>query len=313
MTTNTEKEQTSIFSQFPKQIMEILLCDRTSKKNILWATNDYADKGIDEKSHVKLDQIYGPKLKVILIPRCQKHKDQQFGRTKERSEVFTPSWICNKQNNLIDEIWFGRKDVFNYWDAENPKKWISSSDNIQFETDIESQKTWQDYVNANRLEVTCGEAPYLTSRYDTTSGKAIKLDSRIGLLDRKLRVVRENVKNTADFYIWTEKAFQNTYGFELSGDSLILARSNLFLCFIEHTKAFLHKEPDIDEQIKIAEIISWNIWQMDGLNYKTPFGTSDEEEQLSLFPELNETESFICELKDWKENKVIKYKTLIKK
>ena len=29
------------------------------------------------------------------------------------AEVFTPSWICNAQNNLIDNAWFERKDVFN--------------------------------------------------------------------------------------------------------------------------------------------------------------------------------------------------------
>jgi hypothetical protein len=29
------------------------------------------------------------------------------------AEVFTPSWICNAQNNLIDNTWFGRDNVFN--------------------------------------------------------------------------------------------------------------------------------------------------------------------------------------------------------
>ena len=27
--------------------------------------------------------------------------------------MFTPSWVCNAQNNLIDDAWFGRKGVFN--------------------------------------------------------------------------------------------------------------------------------------------------------------------------------------------------------
>jgi hypothetical protein len=39
------------------------------------------------------------------------------------------------------------------------------------------------------MEISCGEAPYLVSRYDTVSGNIISVDDRIGLLDRKLRVV----------------------------------------------------------------------------------------------------------------------------
>lgn len=42
-------------------------------------------------------------------------------------------------------------------------------------------------------------APYLASRYDTVSGAPIPLQARIGLLDRKLRVVNENAKDDADW------------------------------------------------------------------------------------------------------------------
>lgn len=47
------------------------------------------------------------------MPRVLKDKQLQADRTKDKAEVFTPSWVCNAQNNLIDEAWFGRKDVFN--------------------------------------------------------------------------------------------------------------------------------------------------------------------------------------------------------
>lgn len=45
-----------------------------------------------------------------------------------------------------------------------------------------------------RLEISCGEAPYLVSRYDSVTGKTIKIKNRIGLLDRKLRIVSENIE-----------------------------------------------------------------------------------------------------------------------
>ena len=48
---------------------------------------------------------------------------------------------------------------------------------------------------SKRLEITCGEAPYIASRYDTVSGEPIEIKRRIGILDRKLRVVTENAED----------------------------------------------------------------------------------------------------------------------
>ena len=101
-------------------------------------------------------------------------------------EVFNPSWICNAQNNLVDEYWFGRPNVFN---IPQDGTW-TATERIAFPED--KQHTWKHYVDARRIEISCGEAPYLVSRYDTVTGEFIELLSRIVLLDRKLRVVTEN-------------------------------------------------------------------------------------------------------------------------
>ena len=39
----------------------------------------------------------------IIRPRAVKSKEEQTQRAKDKAEVFTPAWICNAQNNLIDE------------------------------------------------------------------------------------------------------------------------------------------------------------------------------------------------------------------
>jgi len=277
---------------FTEDILSIILLDRTTGKNILWATDDYTP--ISSKSQIRLSQITGSHSNRIK-PRIQKQKEEQQNRTRNKAEVFTPSWICNAQNNLIDEAWFGRKDVFNSVEIVdgrvNEKKWKSRKIKIKFSTDIESHKTWQDYVKLTRLEITCGEAPYLVSRYDTVTGKTIKLKERIGLLDRKMRVICENAANEAEFFLWATVAFQNIYGFELQGDNLLLARTNLLLSFNEYTKYFLKRSPTEEEQKKIAEIISWNLWQMDGLTFSTPF-SFPEDEHPSLFEEFNRQENF---------------------
>lgn len=295
---------------FSEQILSILLLDHTTNKNILWATEDYANKGISSKSQIQLSQILGANPKSKIESRTQKQKSLQSNRTKEKAEVFTPAWVCNSQNNLIDEAWFGRNNVFN---VEENKTWHTTKQKIIFDEKLESKKTWQDYVNATRLEITCGEAPYLVSPYDAANGKDIPLKKRIGLLDRKMRVVKENVQNESEYFLWTKIAFQNCYGFELQGDSLLIARINLLFTFIENTKNHLHCEPSEQEQVEIAKIISWNLWQMDGLTFKTPFSSANDDAQNSLFEEFNETENFPCKIKDWKENKIIEYRTLVKK
>lgn len=314
MNSAKRQQQDNQIFPFSEEILSILLLDRTTDKNILWATDDYPP--ISSKSQIQISQITGNHSDRIK-PRIQKQKEEQQSRTRSKAEVFTPSWICNAQNNLIDEAWFGRKDVFNSLEIVdgnvNEKKWKSRKTKIKFSTDIESHKTWQDYVKLTRLEITCGEAPYLVSRYDTVSGRAIKLKDRIGLLDRKMRVICENAANEAEYFLWATVAFQNTYGFEFQGDNLLLARANLLLSFNEYTKHFLKRLPTEEEQKKIAEIISWNLWQMDGLTFSTPFSSGDDSEQGFLFEEMNTVENFPCKIMDWKENKIILYKSLLKK
>ena len=193
------------FCSFDKDILTILLKDRTTGKNIIWATDEYAAFG---KSYTFQKPIALSSVKKIR-PRIDKSKAEQAGRAKDKAEVFTPSWICNIQNNLIDTAWFGKEGLFN---TETDRGWVTTSSPILFPT--HDGKTWQDYVMANRLEITCGEAPYLASRYDAVTGEEIPVANRIGLLDRKLRVVAENCHSEPDFYAWSVKAVQSIYGFE---------------------------------------------------------------------------------------------------
>ena len=61
--------------------------------------------------------------------RAAKSKKIQERRIRKRAEVFTPSWICNEQNNQVDEAWFGRANVFN---IPQGTTWITNNDKILF-------------------------------------------------------------------------------------------------------------------------------------------------------------------------------------
>lgn len=217
------------------------------------------------------------------------------------AEVFTPSWVCNAQNNLIDDAWFGKQGVFN---AESPEHtWKATTGKIEFP----EGKTWKDYVRDTRLEITCGEAPYLVSRYDTVSGMPIELAERIGLLDRKLRVVSENTETTGEFLDWCQEAYKNTYGYEWQGDNLLLAREALLFTFLDYYRAKFGEEPLLKSIQYIAYIISWNVWQMDGLKFCPP---GEEPCEDDLFNPSN-----LCLIRDWRkprDKQKIYFKSLLK-
>lgn len=295
-------------------ILDILLIDRTTKHNIVWATDDYQRLGLlyHAECEINKKQITGENVNVIQ-PRITKSKQERNNRTREKAEVFTPSWICNAQNNLIDTSWFNREGVFN---TQKEKSWRVNSSKIEFPN--KRGRKWKDYVDAPRLEITCGEAPYLVSRYDTANGKLIKVHRRIGLLDRKLRVVNENTDTEEEWFKWVIRAFQATYGFEYQGDSLLIARENLLYTFIENLKYKFKRKPTLKELKEIATIISWNIWQMDGLNYTSPYSdkkTPQEFDQIA-FEETETQPVKYCLIKDWKaarakKKAIIEYRSLL--
>lgn len=248
-------------------ILTTLLRDHTTEGNILWLTHDYEahGKGYEYNSPITKELITGTNSGII-IPRTMKTASQKTSRKRNKAEVFTPSWVCNAQNNLIDEEWFGRKDVFNHENDDHT--WIPTEGKITFQDT--NGKMWKDYVRSNRLEITCGEAPYLVSRYDTVTGKPIGINNRIGLLDRKLRVVGENTDTTKDWLHWAQEAYMSTYGYEWQGDSLLISRKSLFISFIEYYLQKFDSLPLVKSLSYIAYIISWNLWQMDGLKCVVP-------------------------------------------
>lgn len=313
-------KETNIY-KLDSRLLEILLTDRSSKKNLIWATDNYASRGFGFQSfdYITVNAIIRRNGSVIK-PRVEKSKKEQASRVKDKAEVFTPSWICNAQNNLIDDAWFGKGNVFN---TETDKGWIVNLDRITFP----EGKSWQDYVKENRLEITCGEAPYLVSRYDTVTGNIIAIKERIGLLDRKLRVISENVDGEQEWVEWAKIAFKSVYGFDWQGDNVLLARENLLRTFIDYYTDKFGLSPITEYLIDFAEIISWNIWQMDGLKYVIPNSCKPVPKlQMSIFEDEEECEECpgcanndnskhtgtYCVIKDWEKGRNVKFVSLIR-
>lgn len=323
----------NIREQYP-DVLNTLLRDHTTQNNIFWATHNYTDLGENYKYNVPIyPELITGEHKDIIVSRVKKDANLQQIRIRDMGEVFTPSWICNAQNNLIDQAWFGRKNVFNkeITNKNGVHSWKINPDKITFP----EGKTWKHYVRDTRLEMTCGEAPYITSRYDITTGEYIPLENRIGFLDRKLRVINENVETTGEWLDATQVAYKSTYAFEWQGDSLLLAREAMLSTFIENYTQKFQKPPLLKSIQYIAYIISWNVWQMDGLKGVVPDSCSEKPcSQLELFDtqqikycegckngNIRQHNGIYCQIKDWnnkdlstnKKGRKIRFIDLLKK
>lgn len=286
-------------------LLDRLLEDRTTKAHILWATDAYAGLGPDYQrdKEITAELITGERSGVIKN-RARKALEQQSARTRQHAEVFTPHWVCAKMCAYADEMWFGKQDGF-FRDGE-------PTDRVTFP----KRKSWKRYVDGRRMEITCGEAPFLVSRYDVSTGEIIPLERRTGLLDRKLRVVGENADTEEEWLQWALRAFQATWGYEFQGDNLLIARLNLLMTFEEYLSAKWKRKPTKQEYETIADAIVWNLWQMDGLTYTIPYRKPEEEGfQFDFFEEMGfpaeeEKQQPYCRVYDWRKKTSFEFQEL---
>lgn len=291
-------------------LLDRLLQDKATKGNILWATDAYAELGewYAPGNEIRPQRITG-EWSDLIKTRARRAMEQRTERTRQHAEVFTPLWIVKKMNDFADEQWFKRKSGIYK---------LTDEGKIYFSKD----KHWKLYVDARRMEITCGEAPFLVTRYDVETGEAIPIEDRIGLLDRKLRAVTENTHDIEEWKTWALRAVQATYGYELQGDNLLIARVNI-LCSVEEQMFHRWRQrPDKAWLEKLCNVISWNLWQMDGIRGCVPVPPRPTEEQLSLFPPLHEQTNLFgemeeqeipCRLYDWRGDRCISYTTLREK
>lgn len=258
------------------ELLAKLLRDQTTGGNILWCTHDYEQLG---EGYNFNDEITSEKI------------------TGEHGMIIRPRVLKSKEQQT-DRV----KDMAEVFTPS----WVVKMmvDYVDFD------------INTRCLELTCGEAPFLVSRYDATTGEPIAIDERVGILDQKLRLVNEQQPSDGDWLALVRQSFQSTYGYEWQGDSLLLARENLLYTFIEYYESRFGCKPDIPLLQDFAEIISWNLWQMDGLSYRTPREKTEEppQSQLSFFDEAPaDTPAPLCIIMDWQKGENIKVNDIKKR
>ncbi len=242
-----------------------LLVDKTTKRHILWGTDAYEERGegYGKGREMEVSLFLYDNLGVITA-RADKALEQQSSRTKQHGEVFTPRWVCDRMIDALDCDFFGVETL-------PADAWH------HIDTLFAGKKSWKKYVDNKRLEITCGEAPYLAQRYDASTGEMIPVGERTGILDRKLHVVSFFAESEEIWIRWAMRAFEATYGYEYQGDNLLIARVNGMKTFQEHYEARWGKSPAGKVLAKLVNKLVWNFWQMDGLTLRLPYCVEDVE------------------------------------
>ncbi len=224
-----------------KNVLGELLQDKTTGENIIFATDNYSNYGCTDSDYITINKLldFGS---ADIQPRVMKARTEQTKRTRNKAEVFTPVHIVRYMCDHCDSTWNQQKNA----------------------------DDWKKYINRKVLEITCGEAPFLATRYDAATGEFLPVGKRTGILDRKLRRINEQITDETEWLRWVFQAYKSTYGYEFQGDNLLIARINLLVTFCEYMEVRWNRKATNNELNKLANIIAWNIWQMDGLNDIVP-------------------------------------------
>lgn len=187
------------------------------------------------------------------IPRAAKDALVQKDRTKYTAEVFTPAAICALQVNTAIEL---------------------LAQGLQPDTVV--------------LEACCGEAPYLTQRYDAHFNHPIPSSERNGLFDKKLALVNATYDgdNVAQWHERAKVALQTTYAFDLQADNAVIARANLLASYEEAAPG---GSLPATLRAEVETILAHNVWQMDILQEGKAVSLFETEEHLPGVYDINLT------------------------
>jgi soluble P-type ATPase len=157
------------------------------------------------------------------------------------------------------------------------------------------------------------------------NGDISKLVKAIHLSKITMTGIKQNL-------FWAKEAFKASYGYEWQGDNLLLARENALYTLIDYFRSAFKENPSLELQEEFAHIVSWNIFQMDGLKYVVPMSCHHEVKVVPAVWKLFDTipekvEKYECEgckygrvnkhngkyvkVMDWEMNKSVKFVDIV--
>ena len=237
--------------------------DHIPANNYSWVNENVDTKYPDIAATLKKGLSFDPEN---VTPNYTRTASDKKSRSKHQAEIVTPIRLVKEMVEHID-------------------KEMSAT-----------YGSWKNYARSTVIEPACGETPFITTRYDTETGKVLPISERVGVLDRKLKRVSEGARDQKDWARWAMEAVNSVFGFDLDGGNVLIARTNIVDTYADYLMNRWGRFPTNEELNELAEIVSHNYWQDD---FRTAFETAKNMEQrkinrefLKSVPDSNNDEGY---------------------
>lgn len=268
----------SLDSCCPTRILVTLFKDCAAGRNIVWTDDECVEfgDGFIGDNGIAIEKITNFSSGAIK-PHIAKKQGRRFERIMTRAGAIVPSWLFNRMNNSIDAVWLDMRDV-SY--VKNDVERNSGLKRIVFHE--KSGRSGRVYVESHRPGITCGEASFAYSHYDTVTMDASPVGGRIGFSNRMLCVVSEKIGYCREWVRWAPAAPEASSGFEFQCCCLPTC-INVFGTFWEHQRERWSAGMAEVETGQTVWILLWNILQLNGPICTMPANQMDIVVQFILF------------------------------
>lgn len=170
------------------------------------------------------------------------------------------------------------------------------------------------FLRKKWMEADCAEGFTLATVYAPASGRILPVNERTGFIDIKLNLISRLCDSPDAWIILARYAVGSCYGFEVNGDNLFLTRINVLSSILDFFKNKFDSPLNFQEVEEFANIISWNIFQLDGYTHSIPhFILKDKSIAYAPIVEPSDSKhSAVPHIYDWERKGVSQLQELAK-
>lgn len=245
----------SMLQEIDESVLETLLTDKSTRRPLVWPS--------------------GPNHPAAWMSREDFLRPQLAAEDPQAEQAEFLEW--NRKLNTLDAAWFGHEPAFN---EESAQGWQTLSEPVAFDDPFH----WKKYVTRPVFLFQAGHGQALVFRPFAQGAEPMQYGKRMGILDRRLRIISENTREESEWLRWAESALQSLYGTDVSPLAIFQARLSALVAVREAYAQRFGGQLPVREEKYMVTTLCWNLFQMDprtGCSF--PVEEKPAPVQLSLF------------------------------
>ena len=245
----------SMLQEIDESVLETLLTDKSTRRPLVWPS--------------------GPEHPAAWMSRDDLLRPDKNAEDPQAEQAEFLEW--NRKLNSLDAAWFGHEPAFN---TESASGWQTLSEPVAFDDPFH----WKKYVIRPVFLFQAGRGQALVFRPFALGAQPMPYEKRMGILDRRLRIISENTREESEWLRWAESALQSLYGTDSSPLSIFQARLSAIMAVREAYAQRFGAQLPVREEKYMVTTLCWNLFQMDPVTgCSFPVEEKPAPVQLSLF------------------------------